>query len=111
MNVASAWAVLGRDWAAIVKDMADQPDTPSKVTRAEELLAEAKKLARKLMAEHHPDRNPDDPDATIRFQAASAALATIEADTAQLRSRYQEMQRRAEQLAKKRAKDGFIVIK
>lgn len=111
MNIADAWSVLGKNWADLVRDLAAMPTDSGRVQHAEQLLAEARKIARKLMAKHHPDMNQDDPDSAIRFQAVSAALSAIEASTNEMLDKYQESKLRAEQLASKRAKDGFIVIK
>ena len=39
--------------------------------------AELKKAYRRLALQHHPDRNPDDPEAEERFKEASEAYAVL----------------------------------
>jgi molecular chaperone DnaJ len=39
--------------------------------------AEIKAAFRRLAAQHHPDRNPDDPEATARFKEANLAYQTL----------------------------------
>jgi hypothetical protein len=108
MNMANAWAVLGKDWDAIVRDLSLLPDSASRVQEAERLLADARKLAKKLMAVHHPDKNPGDSEAAERFQRVRGALETIESNTESFKNSYGAMKARAEQRA---ASDSFIIIK
>lgn len=108
MNVASAWAALGKDWESIVKDLTVLPNSASRVQAVETLLLEAKKLAKRLMALHHPDKNPGDPEATRRFQHVKTALETIESNTETFKNSYEIIKTRAEQ---RRESDGFIVLK
>jgi len=108
MNIANAWAVLGKDWDAIVRDLQAMPDSASRVQAAEQLLIQARKAAQRLMALHHPDRNPSDPEATKRFQGVGAALAAIESHTQSFKDNYAAMMARADQ---RRETDGFIILK
>lgn len=108
MNISDAWLVLGKDWSSIVRDLSSLPDSASRVQAAETLLENAKKLAKKLMAVHHPDTNPGDAEAAERFRRVKDALTTIEANTEAFKTKYEEMKARAEQ---RRELDGFIVLK
>jgi hypothetical protein len=108
MNMANAWAVLGKDWDSIVRDLSSLPDSASRIQEAEKLLADARKLAKKLMAVHHPDKNPGDLEAAKRFQRVQEALEVVESSTESFKNSYEAMKARAEQRA---ASDSFIVIK
>ena len=106
MNVASAWTTLGKNWDDVVHDLTALPDAASRVQAVESLLIEARKLAKRLMAVHHPDKNPGDLGATKRFQHVKDALEAIELHTQLFKDKYEEMKARAE----KRQVDGFIVL-
>jgi hypothetical protein len=106
MNVADAWTILGKDWDALVRDLQALPDSASRVQEAERLLIDARKLAKRLMAVHHPDKNPDDLEATKRFQRVKEALEIVESNTALFKAKYEALKTRVEQ-----RQDGFIVLK
>jgi uncharacterized protein (DUF342 family) len=108
MNVSDAWTVLGKDWNSIAETLSSLPDAAARIQATESLLIDAKKLAKKLMAVHHPDKNPGDFDAAARFQRVKDALLTIEDNTESFKAKHESMKARAEQRA---ASDGFIVIK
>jgi len=108
MNVAGAWAALGKDWDSIVKELLGLPDAASRVQAAEKMLMDARKLAKRLMAVHHPDKNPGDVEATKRFQHVKEALEVIESNTESFKANYETLKARAEQ---RRESDGFIVLK
>jgi DnaJ domain len=52
---------------------------PEDVTRvADGGVADLKRVYRRLARAHHPDRNPDDPEATRRFQGIHDAYVALE---------------------------------
>jgi hypothetical protein len=60
---------------------ADGWPVPEDVTRLrDEGIADLKRAYRRLVHSRHPDRNPDDPEATRRFQGIHEAYATLEAE-------------------------------
>lgn len=85
MGAAEAWAVLGKDPAAVFARLAALPRS-SRAAAAEQDLAEARKLAKTMMAAHHPDRGGD-PE---KFRRVNDALASIEAHTADFIKRITE---------------------
>lgn len=107
MNMAQAWKILNKDWAAIVRNLRSMPGFESRVLETERLLVEAKKTARQLMAANHPDKNPHDPvGSTKRFQRIKEALDTIEASTIAHRSKYETLK---ETLRKAREENEVII--
>lgn len=108
MNIMDAWGVLGEDWISIVQNLSNLPDISSRVHATECMFMDAKKSAKRLMAVHHPDKNPRDSKAAERFKRIQEALQTIEHNTKLFRDKYEEMKKRSEQRA---ASDGFILIK
>ncbi len=82
LSLRDAWLVLGREpkrVAAAIKARADR------VAAADELLESARRLARRLLGLHHPDRNPGDPEARERFDLVQEALSVVEAGTEDFR--------------------------
>jgi len=91
LSLRDAWLVLGREprkVAAFIKARSDR------VAAAEELLGSARRLARRLLGLHHPDRNPEDPEARERFDLVREALAVVEAGTEDFRERPEARPRR-----------------
>jgi hypothetical protein len=108
MNIADAWRVLGREWADVIRDISSPTTSIQRVERAESLLSYARKVAQQIMVENHPDHNPGNDDAAIRFMTAQEALRVIEYNTKSMRTKLETMQ---EKIAKKAASDGYIIIK
>lgn len=98
-----AWRELGRDLAAITSEVSKLP-RDARVAALRGLAAEAKKLAKALMARHHPDRGGD----PARFMAVQAALESVEAHTEDYARKAEERAREAEERAAKRG--PFIKI-
>lgn len=108
MNTADAWRILGREWTDIVREMSSLATGAQRVERAEFFLSNAKKTARSIMAENHPDRRPGDDDAAIRFRMAQEALRAIESDTESMKAKFEAMR---EDAMRRAASDGYIIIK
>ncbi len=82
LSLRDAWLVLGREPRRVAEFIRSKSD---RVAAAEELLASARGLARRLLGLHHPDRNPGDDGATERFALVKEALSVVEAGTADFR--------------------------
>src|SRR5512143_3930486 len=65
---------------------------------------EVKAAFRKLAAQHHPDRNPDDPRASIRFKEINAAYQVL--SDPQRRQMYDRFGHRAEEPGSPFASNG-----
>lgn len=87
MDIAEAWRALGEDPGEVVKEIRSCPDVPSRIQAAEAALARAERIARALMATHHPDRNQGDVSAERRFKRVQAALESVRFHTAELKKR------------------------
>lgn len=85
MTLGEAWAVLGRDAGQILLELKAHPKA-KRIELAREMLHDAKKLAKKLMASHHPDRGGD----PGKFIAVQKAVAILEHHTAEFESRMTE---------------------
>lgn len=85
MDLREAWTTLGLDPDGVFGRIASRTGRDERVRAAEEELAGARSVARRLMGLHHPDRNPGDPLASERFRRTEEALRTIERETARLR--------------------------
>jgi hypothetical protein len=80
MPIEEAWSTLGVDYQKICYILSSIP----KSKRGEAAYLEfekAKKIARGIMVNNHPDKNPDDREAENRFKSAANALASIEIHT------------------------------
>lgn len=92
-----AWRLLGRDPAAVAARVAALP-RERRVGALREAVEEAKKLARALMAKHHPDRGGD----PSKFRLAKAALESIEHHTDEYARKSEERAKQAEERAARR---------
>lgn len=86
MDVAAAWQVLGRDVNQVLHGTSDLPTVEAKMEAVEQAAALANRLAKKLLAQNHPDRNPE-PTAAGRYQEVLDALEAIRSHTEGFRSR------------------------
>jgi hypothetical protein len=78
MPLKVAWRVLGRDLAEIMNDLVKIKDPKARAKAIVALLENAKKTSKSLMAEHHPDKKPDDSTTASRFKEVNEALSCIE---------------------------------
>lgn len=86
MNLGDAWNILGRDVSDVVAEIRRRP-VEERSRAADEQLEAARGLAKKLMALHHPDRNPGDQEAAKRFRRVQDALDVVRAETESLKER------------------------
>ena len=105
MNISDAWTALGWSWDDITKSLSEIRGTENRIAKAESLCAEAKKVARKLLAAHHPDTNPGDAGAARRFQHVKAAIDTIEKNTEAFKLAFEASKEKAQK------RDVLIFIK
>ena len=105
MDLQKAWAVLGKDIREVKAEASSAGGLEERLAVLEQLLAEAKRTARRRMAENHPDKNPEDPKAAARFRDVKEAISLIERMTEDFRTSVTEA------LASRGApKDGTIII-
>jgi hypothetical protein len=91
ISVRDAWLVLGRRPGQVKADILSHGNERKGV---EAQLEVAKSLAKKLMALHHPDRNPGDQKAAERFKLVQEALQAIEEGTRNFETREKKVQDR-----------------
>lgn len=107
MNVVEAWEAIGGSADAVFDRARRAGDVAARVAVLRAAVEEARKLARTAMARHHPDRNPGDPGASVRFVRVQEALRLIEHETAEFERKAAE---RAEEAERRRNKNGLIII-
>ena len=78
MPLKVAWKILGRDLAEIMNDLFKIKDPKARAKALVALLENAKKIGKSLMAEHHPDKKPDDVTTASRFKEVNEAVACVE---------------------------------
>ena len=80
MPIEEAWSTLGVDYQKIYYILSQASKSErGKIARLE--FEKAKKIARGIMVNSHPDKNPGDQKAEDRFKTVAAALASIETHT------------------------------
>lgn len=89
MAVGDAWRILGEDPGRVVSEIRSAPKA-SRADVAERLLERAKRTARRMMIQNHPDKNPGDPGAQRRFVAIQRALSSLEEHTSEFRKKLSE---------------------
>ena len=83
LSLPEAWLVLGRDPKRVADAIRGSRD---RVEAAQAELEEARKIARGLLALHHPDRNQGSPKAAERFRLVQEAIEVVEKATEELRA-------------------------
>jgi hypothetical protein len=76
MPIDIAWTTLGFDYTEVRSDLVNTPKG-DRVEAVKNKLDEAKKMARQLLALHHPDKGGD----PKKFRRVSEAIQSIEATT------------------------------
>lgn len=78
MDLRTSWFILGEDFSEIEKYLTSLPDLNARCKGVLLFKEKARKIAKKLMGVHHPDKNPDDDSANSRFRRVQEALHNIE---------------------------------
>jgi hypothetical protein len=104
MTLGEAWAILGRDPGMVIASLKKPQGFAARLKAAEKAFTIAQRLARDLMAKNHPDKNPGDQTAVIRFRQVGQALESIEYHTKEFRRKVEEIQKRGDN-----PPDGFII--
>jgi len=73
MKAYEAWSVLGKDPARVFSRLASLPRSGRAAAAAED-LSEARRIAKSLMAVHHPDRGGDPKE----FRRVNDAIISLE---------------------------------
>jgi hypothetical protein len=102
MDLYEAWKILGKDLNRIMVNIKNISTVNERVQAVIQTKEEAKKIAKKLMAENHPDKG----GSADKFILVQEALKTIESKTEDLVSSHQSMI-----LERKQKKGTFIEIK
>lgn len=87
MTVSEAWLALGEDPNEIFNSIKSCPNAEKKVLAAEAALVRAERLAKVLMAAHHPDKNPGDISAEKRFKRVASAIESIRFNTKEMKEK------------------------
>lgn len=87
MTVSEAWSALGEDPDEIFNSIKSYSNTDAKVLAAEAALVRAERLAKVLMAAHHPDKNPGDMSAEKRFKRVASAIESIRFNTKEMKEK------------------------
>jgi hypothetical protein len=80
MPLHQAWGVLGEDFKTLLTRIKAQRDPKERVDAVGKALQKAKKIARKLMGQHHPDRG----GSQHKFLEVQRAINSIEYHTEEL---------------------------
>ncbi len=100
MSVGVAWTTLGFDPQAVLTRLARIP-RPNRVEAARQELEFARRAAKRLLAEYHPDRGGD----IEKFKEVGNALRALEEHTESFAKRMDELTKAEDE---KRSKRPFI---
>ena len=78
----------------VLEGTSDLPTVEAKMEAVEQAGRLANKLARKLLAESHPDKNPGDQAAARRYQQVLDALESVKSHTDGFRRQVEEIKER-----------------
>lgn len=85
LSVDEAWRILGKDAKQIIHIIMNYVSLDERIKVMDEILIRARKIARKLSAQYHPDVNPNDSDAGRKFRDIQSAIRSIEYHTEQFK--------------------------
>lgn len=105
MGLSEAWGALGRDVTQVLYGTSDLPDVRSKMAAVDEACRAAERIAKKLLGQNHPDRNPGDTTAARKYQEVQDAIRVIKNHTEEFRKKVLIIQER-----KDNPPDGHIRI-
>lgn len=106
ITLGMAWKILGKDAFDIVKEISIFPDRESRLASAKALLDDARRIAKGLMANNHPDKNPNNEMAPSRFREVQEALECIEYYTKDFEAKNEKIDKKVSI-----GRDGFIEVK
>lgn len=84
MDLSNAWKALGEDPDEIFDEIRNAGTVKDRIQKAKDLLKNAEKLAKALMAVHHPDKNPGNNKSKYKFSRVQNAIESIRYNTEQL---------------------------
>lgn len=105
MELSRAWSVLGKDVNQVLHGTSDLPDVKSKMAAVDGACRTAERIAKKLLGQSHPDRNPGDLIAARRYQEVLDAIGAIREHTEGFRKKVSGILER-----KENPPDGHIQI-
>ena len=91
MTLGEAWTVLGKNPQEIAISIKSTSTIQEKIIAVDTAYIEAKKLAKKLMAQNHPDINPNNPLIVDQFMRVQQALKIIENSTQEFKDQMNKL--------------------
>lgn len=98
LPIYEAWRILGKDAGQIINFMMRYASLEERIQAADEILVRARKIARKLSAQYHPDVNPN--NTGDKFIEIQSAIKSIEYHTEQFKIKASQVQLEKEQTPK-----------
>jgi hypothetical protein len=90
LTLNESWTVLGHNPDDIRRSLLVIEDIGQRVSMAEMLLEGAKRIAKRMQGELHPDKNPGDQSVQSRYIAVGKAIRSLEIHTQIMRSKYEQ---------------------
>ena len=89
MPLNEAWSMLGKNPVQIYAYLSTFTNLQERIEAIDRLLEQAKKTARMLLAQFHPDKNPDNIAALEKFKNINQAIGSIEFHTEEFKKKAQ----------------------
>lgn len=86
LPVDEAWIILGKNPKSIINSIMAHP-LSDRVRIIDEVLDQAKKIAKRLLAQNHPDVNNNSCESERKFKAIQLAIRSIEHHTEQFKEK------------------------